>query len=354
MKKKDTVKRKKLKRQVELSFLFTSVFAGIMNVCYLCLTVSDYLLNAYLDPNAKQTIVYGIVIPIFVLSIGFLVAALFTYVLLNPLNEIMRAADQVAKGDYSVRVKPRGLGNLTELGEKFNYMTEELNSVETLRNDFVNNFSHEFKTPIVSIRGFAKMLQREDLTEEERQEYLNIIIKESERLSELSSNVLTISKLENQTRLPSVKTFNASEQLRLAVAMLDSKWLNQNVEFIFDGEDLYVSGNEEMLNQVWINLLDNAIKFSPKNSTIRIHTETCAKGARFLIYNQGEIIPPEKAPYIFDKFYQSDSSHSTQGNGIGLAIVRKIIALHQGQVQLLRSNETETVFEVILPIETQE
>ena len=353
MKKKTSKKRENFKNQLSLSFLFTAGFAVIIHVCYFLFFVSNYVLENFVEPNTQQSIVFFIISPIFILAIGFLVAALFTYVMLSPLNEIMRAADCVAKGDYSVRVKPHGLGNLTELGEKFNHMAEEIGNVETLRSDFVNNFSHEFKTPIVSIRGFAKMLQRDDLTEEERQEYLNVIIKESERLTELSTNVLTISKLERQTILTDTKTYNVSEQIRLAIAMLDSKWADKNIEFSFDSEDSFITGNEELLDQVWINLLDNAIKFAPTNGSVRIESLQTSEKTTVLISNNGTPIPPEKAPFIFDKFYQSDDSHSTMGNGIGLAIVRKIVALHKGTVRLVKSDETETTFEVTVPTEEQ-
>lgn len=340
----------KWKNQIGLSFLFTAGFGSIMFSTFSFLFLGNLIFEkmGFADSSA-QKIFYTITLSYFIITAGFGIAAIFTYVLLSPLNDIMDAADRVANGDYTVRVHPHGFGKLQELGEKFNHLTEELHSVETLRNDFVNSFSHEFKTPIVSIRGFAKMLEREDVSEEEKKEYLQIIIKESERLSELSTNVLTLTKIEKQAILTNTEEFNASEQIRLSLALLDSKWTEKNVDFEFDAEDITLCGNKNLLDQVWINLLDNAIKFSPENGLIRIEATQDNDRTVLRFINSGEPIPPEHVPHLFDKFFQGDSSRLTKGNGIGLAIVKKIVELHRGEIRLVKSDERETVFEVALP-----
>lgn len=182
--------------------------------------------------------------PLFMFSvasviIGTVLAIVFSKAPLRPLKELMAATDKIADGDYSVRLALKGPHELKTLSRKFNHMAEELGSVEMLRSDFVNNFSHEFKTPIVSTRGFAKALKWDDLSDEEREEYLDIIISESERLSSLSANVLYLSKIENQTILTDKKQFNLSEQLRLVIALFDRKIVNKNLEIAFDNEELY-------------------------------------------------------------------------------------------------------------------
>lgn len=282
------------------------------------------------------------------LMVGTILASISGKFVLKSLYELIDATEKVASGDYSVRLSSqRGPEEIRMLAIKFNRMVEELDSVEMLRTDFVNQFSHEFKTPIVSIRGFAKALKWNDLTMQEREEYLDIIISESERLSELATNVLYLSKLEKQTILTDKKHFNISEQIRLVIALLDKQFSDKGLEIRLTGEDAHLNGNEEMLKQVWINLLDNAVKFSPKQGIISIGINQTADSVIVRISNQGDKIPTEIRAHIFDKFYQGDASHSTPGNGLGLSIVKKIVELHGGEIAV-SSLEEENIFEVRL------
>lgn len=279
--------------------------------------------------------------------VGTVLSVIFSKAPLRPFRELMDATDKIADGDYSVRLDLKGPEEFRTLSDKFNNMAEEIGSVEMLRSDFVGNFSHEFKTPIVSIRGFAKALKWDDLSPEEREEYLDIIISESERLAELSNNVLYLSKIEKQTILTDKKQFNVSEQIRLAVALLDQKLSEKKLEIVFDSNEFFTEGNEEMMKQVWINLLDNAIKFSPIGGEITISAKQADGKLSVRLSNQGEKIRPETMEHIFDKFYQGDLSHATAGNGLGLAIVKKIIDLHGGHIYV-QSSEMGSTFEVIL------
>lgn len=279
--------------------------------------------------------------------IGTGLAIIFSRRPLHPLRELINATERIANGDYSVRINIKGPREFRTLNDKFNHMAEELGSVEMLRTDFVNNFSHEFKTPIVSIRGFAKALKWKDLTQKEREEYLDIIISESERLSTLSLNVLYLSKIENQAILTDKKHYNVSEQIRLVVALLDQKLSEKQIEIIFDSNEFYIDANEEMMKQVWINLLDNAIKFSPECGKIEIRIKQTGCNLSVKISDYGGGMSCEAKEHIFDKFYQEDLSHSTNGNGLGLAIVKKIIDLHGGDVSVHSSNKGST-FEIII------
>ncbi len=279
--------------------------------------------------------------------VGTILAAGFSKVPLKPIRELMNATDRVASGDYSVRISLKGPEDFKQLSQKFNHMVTEIGSVEILRTDFVNNFSHEFKTPIASIRGFAKALKWDDLTEQEREEYLDIIISESERLSALSSNVLYLSKIENQVILTEQQNYNLSEQIRLVIALLDHKFSEKQLGIIFDSQEYFITGNQEMLKQVWINLLDNAIKFSPNGGKIEVAISQDDEKTYISVSNEGEPIPPDVQAHVFDRFYQGDKSHATAGNGLGLSIVRKIVDLHDGEIRVESVSE-HTTFEIIL------
>ena len=281
--------------------------------------------------------------------VGTVLAVVASRVPLRPVQRIMDAIDAIADGNYGVRLDLGGIEEFRTLSVKFNHMAQELESVEMLRSDFVNTFSHEFKTPIVSIRGFARALKWDDLTPEEREEYLDIIISESERLSELASHVLYLSKLEKQTILTDKQSFDLTEQLRLVIALLHSRMAEKKLELQFDCGEYFIKGNAEMLKQVWINLLDNAIKFSPEAGTVTVSLSREGDTLVCTVSNNGPAIPADKAGHIFEKFYQADTSHATKGNGLGLPMVQKIVQLHDGTVRLKCSDEQHTTFEVRLP-----
>ena len=227
-------------------------------------------------------------------------------------------------------------------------MAEELEGTEMLRSDFVNNFSHEFKTPIVSIAGFVKLLRRGNLTKEQKEEYLAIIEEESLRLASMASNVLSLTKVENQTILTEVKVYNLSEQIRSCLLLLENKWTKKNTEFSLEFGEVNISADEELLKQVWINLLDNAIKFSPEGSAVEIFIAENDDTVSVKITNTGSEISQEHIGKIFGKFYQADESHSGEGNGVGLAVVKRIVELHSGKVTAESENNT-TTFTVFLP-----
>ncbi len=264
-------------------------------------------------------------------------------------QKLMEAMEQIANGDYSARFDIKKPKIIKNIADKFNNMAQQLGSTEKLSSDFINNFSHEFKTPIASINGFAKILKNNNLSDKERNECLDVIIQESARLSNLSTNILNLSKIEQQSILTNKERIDISEHLRLVIGALYPKWSKKNIEFIFNVEEFYITGNKEMLEQVWINLIDNAIKFSPEGGKINIAINTVADKIECTIENNGKPIPEESTEYIFNKFYKADKSHSTSGNGLGLPLVKKIAKLHNGDVYLKKSDEDGTVFAVSLP-----
>lgn len=331
-----------------LSLIFAFIVFSIMLITMLLIFLGTFFLAHFGKINGNDLAKF----PFFTfcivsILIGTLLSVFFSKAPLRPFREIMDAVDKIASGDYNVRINLKGPEELRTLSDKFNHMAAEIGSVEMLRTDFVNNFSHEFKTPIVSIRGFAKALKWDNLSPEERNEYLDIIINESERLAELSTNVLYLSKLENQSILTDKKVFNVSEQIRLVIALLDKKIEEKNIDIVFENMEYFVDGNEEMLKQVWINLLDNALKFSPTGGSIEILIHKVHDTLVIQISNQGTKFSPEEQTHLFDKFYQIDVSHSAPGNGLGLSIVKKIIDLHGGTISVL-STDQYCIFKVTI------
>lgn len=285
--------------------------------------------------------------------IGAVLAALASRFPLKPINKILNAINRLAAGDYTARLSFKGpiskAPPVREITNSFNLMATELQHTEELRSDFVNNFSHEFKTPIVSIAGFAKLLKRGNLPEERQKEYLDAIEEESMRLAQMATNVLNLTKVENQSILTDVRRFNLSEQLRTSMLLLESKWTKKHIELLLPSEEYYMSGNEELMKQVWINLFDNAIKFSPDYGTVEAQIRLDGGLCQVLVSNFGEAIPEESMGKIFNKFYQADESHAAEGNGVGLAVVKKIVDLHGGTVSAL-CRDGKTTFTVTFPV----
>ena len=286
------------------------------------------------------------------LIIGIIITFFSSRIPLKPINELINKMNRLAAGDFKTRldfgeaVSSHPVGK--ELTESFNTMAEELENTEMLRNDFINAFSHEFKTPIVSITGFANLIESGNLTEEQRVQYARAIREESMRLSTMANNVLILTKVENQTILTDILRFNLSEQIRSAVLLLEEKWTAKNVDLQLDFEEYDVEGNEELLKQIWINLIDNAVKFVPPEGVVSFKILKKEDSVCVNISNTGAEIPSDKLDKIFNKFYQVDESHASQGNGIGLAIVKRIVELHNGEITV-NSEKGVTVFTVILP-----
>ena len=281
--------------------------------------------------------------------IGVLLTLVLSYFALRPVSRLIAAIHAVAGGDFHTKIDLKHPKEFRELSESFNQMTAELAGIEMLRSDFINNFSHEFKTPIASVMGFAKLMKKKDLSENDREEYLDIIISECRRLSSLSSNVLNLSKVESISVLTDTSRFNVSEQIREAILQLEQKWEEKKIRFDLNLEDCRISGNPDLLKQVWVNLIDNAVKFSPEGGRIRIRAYHTDSLFYFMISDAGPGMDLRTQEKIFDRFYQADLSHSSEGNGLGLPLVRRIAALHRGAVNVSSSPGKGSEFTVVLP-----
>ena len=286
------------------------------------------------------------------LIIGGVIAFFGSNIPLKPLNELINKMNRLAAGDFKARLKFGKMFSENKVGREvmtsFNTLAEELENTEMLRSDFINNFSHEFKTPIVSIVGFAQILENPGVSEEDKSMYISIIKKEATRLANMATSVMNLTKVENQSILNETKKFNVSEQIRSCILVLEDKWTAKNINLDIAVDEFYVTANEELLKEVWINLFDNAIKFANEGGDVSVKISENESHTVFDISNTGSTIPEDKQKYIFNKFYQTDESHTTKGNGIGLAIVKRILDLHGGHISV-KSCEGVTTFSVLIP-----
>lgn len=301
--------------------------------------------NAIFHDNDTAAIIVFAVISI---PIGMLITLGVIRLPMRPVRKLVKGMTRLASGHFDERLHLGSSRSMREISDAFNTLADELQKTEVLRSDFVNNFSHEFKTPIVSINGFATILMGGGLTEEEQREYVGIIAAESARLAGMATNVLSLTHVENQTILSNVRTFNLSEQLRQCILLLEKEWSAKNIGMETVEEEIDCVGEQDLLKQAWVNLLHNAIKFSPEGGTITVSVSCVKKGLSVSFTNHGPAIPPEDQGRVFDKFWQGDTSHASEGTGVGLAVVKRVAELHDGRVSV-DSDEARTVFTVELP-----
>ena len=272
--------------------------------------------------------------------IGTMLAFAVGIVVLKPLSELVKGTKRVMNGDYSVRidvgwVEKRTIRELRELIRDFNEMVEELQNTEMFRKDFISNFSHEFKTPLASIRGFARQLCEGGLTSEQQREFSKIILDETEYLSVMAQNSLLLTNIENRDIVSDRTEFSLDEQLRTCMLRLEPQWSEKDIEIDMEElEDVRFFWNEQLLAHVWNNLFDNAVKFTQKGGLIRVSCKRTSGVVRVEVSDSGCGISKDALPHIFEKFYQADSSHATKGNGLGLALAKKIVELSGGNIRV--------------------
>ncbi len=284
--------------------------------------------------------------------IGTFLSALFGKLHLRPIKMLSDATKEVKKGNFKVQVENDGMPTETEMGrliDSFNEMVRELDGIELFRNDFINNFSHEFKTPIVSIRGFARELQVGDLEPSQRQEYARIIAEESDRLARLSINVLELSKLENQLIVTDQTEFYLDEQLRQCILLQETSWTKKSLEMIPELDEVVFFGNEELLAHIWTNLIGNAIKFTPDGGAVRVCLTATENEVTVNVSDTGVGMSEEIQAHIFEKFYQGDVSHHRSGYGIGLTMAARAATLCGGRITVESQEGKGSTFTVTLP-----
>lgn len=270
--------------------------------------------------------------------------------IVNPIKKITDATKKVASGDFTIELETKRNDEIGELTQNFNKMVKELNSIECLQKDFINNVSHEIKTPISSIQGFAKLLEADDLSKEERKEYAEIIKEESDRLLYLSTNILKLAKLENQERIMNKTKFNIAEQIRRTISVLEPKWKEKNIKFNVSLKEQEFLGEKDLMYQVWMNIIENSIKFSKQDGQIDVKMKTNQDSIIVEIKDYGIGMEEEEAKKIFDRFYQVDKSHTKPGAGLGMTIAKRIVELSGGKIEVKSKLNESTTFIVTLPI----
>lgn len=308
-----------------------------------------------LDTLLRDVIKIDIEIPlVFVLLgmslfVGILVTGLLSKLFFNPIKELRKAMDKVAEGDYTVRLENKSTSKeILEIYSGFNLMTEELSATEILQTDFISNVSHEIKTPINAIEGYATLLQSTQNIDEVENEYIEKILFNTKRLSSLAGSILLLSKLENQQIPTNQTTYRIDEQIRQSVVALEPEWEKKNIEISAELDSVEYLGNEPMMRHVWDNLIGNAVKFTPEGGQVRIKLTKKLRKIVIAVEDTGPGLSEEAQKRIFDKFYQADRSHRQEGNGLGLALVKRILTIEKGEITVENLEDCGCRFTVIL------
>ena len=270
------------------------------------------------------------------------------------LKVIIDGIRQIAKGNFTIQLPVNHRGDpFTEIVTSINNMALELSQMEQMRQEFISNVSHEIQSPLTSISGFAKVLQNDELDQLERVHYLSIIEAESLRLAKLSENLLKLTSLESEHHPFEIKKYRLDKQLRNLILACEPLWVDKAIEMDIDLEDIHIQADEDLMSQVWVNLIHNSIKFTPQGGTIQISAQKHGNEVIIKIKDTGLGIAEEDLAFIFDRFYKADKSRnrSTVGSGLGLSIVKKIINMHHGTIKAESQLGEWTEMTLLLPLE---
>lgn len=317
-----------------VAFLVTccvSLFASMLTE-----SLGVVLTDENLTAAAKLTFANVIVLSLLYMAIDALRRKLTVE---RSVRRIAEAAKRIIDGDFSVHIAPMSTfgmeDSFLEIIDCFNQMAQELSSVETLRTDFISNVSHEMKTPLAAMHNYGTLLQAPDLPDEKRMEYARCVTDNSRRLADMMTNILKLNKLENQQIFPNAVRYNLGEQLCEALLQYENIWEQNDIEIETDiAEDIMIYADREMLSLVWNNLLSNAFKFTPRGGTVMLSLTATEHHAVVKVQDTGCGMSAETGAHIFEKFYQGDTSHSTHGNGLGLALVKRVVDIVRGEISV--------------------
>lgn len=343
------MKKKENEKGLKIRSYLTGVIWGALGVS-MVLSALLFAVLSYFFNLPKSIPAIGWLL-IFNTLISGVITAFLNGKILAPITKLSQAMTKVSEGDFTQQLQTSSrIKEISESCKSFNIMTKELRATELLQTDFVSNVSHEIKTPINAIEGYTTLLQGEKLSREQ-EEYVEKILYNTRRLSGLVGNILLLSRLENQNIPMKKETYRLDEQIRQTILSLEEKWTEKEIEFQVDMENICYMGNEGLLMHIWINLLDNAIKFSPKKGIIAIRLKEEADGVIFVIADDGPGVSEKVRSRMFDKFYQADGSHKAEGNGLGLALVKRILDLHGGTIEVKNRDYGGCEFSVRLPVD---
>lgn len=321
---------------VLVEFIVTIAFASFV----------QWVLESVLQITIPTTLFLLLVGAFMGSAIAFMVNRIF----FEPIQKLKDGMNDVSDGDFSVKIDTNSpINEVKELYDSFDLMVKELSATEILQSDFMSNVSHEIKTPVNAIEGYAMLLESEEITPEEQQEYVEKILFNTKRLSELVGNVLLLSKIDNQAIPKNEKKFRLDEQIRQSIMQLETKWTEKDIELDVELKRTEFIGNATLLIHVWDNLINNAIKFNNHGGTVKLRLSSDADRVTFTIEDNGPGVSEDAIKHIFDKFYQADSSHRQEGNGLGLALVKRIVDLYEGDIKAENLPDTGCRFTVVLP-----
>lgn len=339
------------KFSLKIAFILSIIIFTTMSFTIILMGLAAVFLiqHGIIDKNNWK---FGIIILGFVsILVGTLVSRIISRNQIKTVVDISNATKEVIKGNFDITLDENiRAAEIRTMIQNFNVMIKELGNTELFRNDFIENVSHEFKTPLSAIEGYATLLQKKDISEKKQIEYTNKILFNTKRLSSLAGNILLLSRLENQENEIKREKYSLDEQIREIILLLETEWTNKNIDLDIDLESIDYYGNRELLAQVWLNILGNAIKFVETNGTIRVLLYKSKNSVTVSVEDNGMGMSPEVMQRIYEKFYQGDRSHSTSGNGLGLALVKRIVDLHQGNIQVSSEEREGTIFLVELSV----
>ncbi len=342
---------RKFRSRLSIAMIILVMVTSFLSVLFAILTVN----GRFLERPEMRHVMFGLaagdvillIILMTMIAVGFI---LVMRSMMRPILELDKAVKKVTAGDYNVKLRTYNRAEeIVELLDNFNVMVEQLKNNEYLHKDFSSNISHEFKTPLAIIKGYADLLEEGDLTEEEQRNYAGYISRESKRLSTLTANLLSLSSLDHDKIHGRKNRFSLDEQIRQSVLNMEAKWLEKAIEIDLDLDEIKFTGEEELINQVWFNLLDNAIKFTDDGGKISISAKSDGDSINIKFTDTGVGMDGETLEHIYEQFYRGDTAKRYDGTGLGLSLVQRIILLHDGRISAESKPGEGTKFTIIIP-----
>lgn len=340
-------------KSIRYRFVLVTIFTIIAS-SLLSISLSSFITGglAFFGIEMPKLLGYALkelLAPIITIVISCIAITILSKSIVQPIIEINEATKEIAQGNFDIHLDHEYLEDeFEQLTKNFNIMAKELKSNEYLRKNFISNVSHEFKTPVAIISGYVKLIDQPNTTQKERAEYCSIIENECEKLNKLSANILSLSRLDNQSIPDSKDTFCLDEQIRQSIIYLEPKWGKKNIDFSIDTDEINYTGSEALMSHVWTNLIDNAIKFSNNNGIITVTLHETDTYIIATVEDRGIGMDEYTRNHIFDRFFQGDTSHKSDGNGLGLSLVKRIVELSGGKIEVESTPGRGSTFKVYL------